>query len=453
MLARHQGFAAQEKRHAVHVHYEAMRPRRREGVFEIWRFEKAIDQANREKALAQLFHRDAPRRRHHRRIGHRHRCQHHAFMQHTVMLQTVQHGIGNNVAARAHEDGGARYALAIFVGAGQEQIQRQGIVSHLFQMQPPSHPPGVHQDKDHSCGGQWQPAAFQNLQAVGSQESHVNQSQYAEQRINGGPRPLPAIDGDHADQHGGNHHYARHRDAIGGGQRGGRFEDQHDQHHANAQHDIDAGHINLSFLGRRGVADFHARQLAQLHRLAGDGKDAADHRLAGDDGGHRGQRHHRVMRPAWHHGVEQEARGGWPRQQQRALAEIIQQQGGQREIEPGPANGAGPEMAHIGIQRLAARHRQHHRTQRHKSRPGLAQEQAHAIHRIDGAQDLRRLENGGSAQHTQHDEPQHHHRSEQLADCLGAAALDQEQSDQDHQGQWHDKGRKTAVADTDAFQR
>ena len=95
----------------------------------------------------------------------------------------------------------------------------------------------------------------------------------------------------------------------------------------------------------------------------------------GDDGGDGRQRHHGIMQPARHQGIEQEGRGAGMGQQQRALAEIIQHQGGKGEIEPGPADGAGAEMAHVGIQRLAARHRQHHRAQRHKGGPGLGDEQ------------------------------------------------------------------------------
>lgn len=36
-------------------------------------------------------------------------------------------------------------------------------------------------------------------------------------------------------------------------------------------------------------------------------------------------------------------------------------------------------------------------------------------------------------QTTQHQEPGHHHRTEQLADMVGAMFLDQEQRDQNHQ--------------------
>ena len=79
------------------------------------------------------------------------------------MLQAVQHGVGRDIAARAHEDGGARNALAVFFGAGQEQVQGQGIVAHLFQMQPPSHPPGIHHHKDGGGHGQRQPAALEIL--------------------------------------------------------------------------------------------------------------------------------------------------------------------------------------------------------------------------------------------------------------------------------------------------
>ena len=46
-----------------------------------------------------------------------------------------------------------------------------------------------------------------------------------------------------------------------------------------------------------------------------------------------------------------------------ALAEIIQQQGGKDEIEPGAIDRLAPEMPHIGIERLCPRHRQDHGAQ------------------------------------------------------------------------------------------
>ena len=48
----------------------------------------------------------------------------------------------------------------------------------------------------------------------------------------------------------------------------------------------------------------------------------------------------------------------------------------------------------------------------------------------------------GQAEAGQHQEPQQHHRPEQPADLVGAAALDQEQADQDDQRQRHHQRRE-----------
>ena len=49
------------------------------------------------------------------------------------------------------------------------------------------------------------------------------------------------------------------------------------------------------------------------------------------------------------------------RQQHRALPHVVEQQRGHDEIEPGHADRVAPEMAHVGVERLGAGHRQHHR--------------------------------------------------------------------------------------------
>ena len=83
-------------------------------------------------------------------------------------------------------------------------------------------------------------------------------------------------------------------------------------------------------------------------------------------------------------------------------------------------------MAHIGVKRFAAGHRQHDRAQRDEGGPGLVGEQAQRHRRgLAAQQNLRRSQDGDRAQHREHDEPQHHHRPEQLADLFGAAALQQ----------------------------
>ena len=97
-------------------------------------------------------------------------------------------------------------------------------------------------------------------------------------------------------------------------------------------------------------------------------------------------------------------------------------------------------MAHIGIERFAACHRQDHRAQRHKGGPGLVGEQREGVSRIGGEKNLRLLGDFQSAQDRQDDEPQHHHRAKHLAEPFDAAILQQEQHHQDHQGDGDDPG-------------
>ena len=82
---------------------------------------------------------------------------------------------------------------------------------------------------------------------------------------------------------------------------------------------------------RRGVADFQARQQAELDRLAGQRIGAGDHRLARDHGRDRRQHHHRNARPV---GVEQKERTGdrlRVGEDERALTQIVERQRRQNE--------------------------------------------------------------------------------------------------------------------------
>ena len=166
-------------------------------------------------------------------------------------------------------------------------------------------------------------------------------------------------------------------------------EDQHQQNHAHRQQQIHAWDIDLAVIGGAGVADFHARKLAQLHRLLRHGEDAGNHRLRRDGGGHGREDYHRPVRPLRDDGEEGEAHQLGLLQDGGALAEIVQQQGRQRHEQPGILDRLAAEMAHIGIDRLAARHRQHDGAEAHERHPGRSQEYVQRIKRID------RQQNGG----------------------------------------------------------
>ena len=106
----------------------------------------------------------------------------------------------------------------------------------------------------------------------------------------------------------------------------------------------------------------------ELHALPRHGEGAGDHRLAGDDGGEGGQHHQRQPQPVRAEQKERIVAARRVAEHQRALAEIVQHQGRQDEEDPAPADRLGAEMAHIGVERLGAGDRQHHRAQHDEGR-------------------------------------------------------------------------------------
>ena len=159
------------------------------------------------------------------------------------------------------------------------------------------------------------------------------------------------------------------------------------------------------------------------------------------------------MRPMGNDGEEGDAGLFGMAQERRALAEIVQQQRRQRHEQPGILDRAAAEMAHIGIQRLAAGHRQHHRAQRYKSHPGRVQEHQQRVPGIDRRQDAGSLDQRNKPEAGQRNKPQHHHRPEQTTYFVGAVALDDKQADQDRQRQRHHQGSEAGALHFQAFHR
>ena len=61
----------------------------------------------------------------------------------------------------------------------------------------------------------------------------------------------------------------------------------------------------------------------------------------------------------------------WIRQQERALAEVIQEQGREDEHEPGHADRALSEVAHVGVERLTAGDDEKHGAEDRESVPAV----------------------------------------------------------------------------------
>ncbi len=201
----------------------------------------------------------------------------------------------------------------------------------------------------------------------------------------------------------------------------------HGRHHRDQQHPVHRRHVDLADFLLGGVANQHARQIAQLHRLAGDRERARYHRLRGDDGGGRGEHHERVKRPAGGQQKERVLDRARVCEQQRALPEIIQQQRREHKAHPGATDRRAPEMPHIGIERLGPGHRQNDRAQQDKPVPGMVQHQIDRVARVDGQQDRRAARDLDPAEDPDHGEPQDHDRAEITADQTCPAPLNDEQ--------------------------
>ncbi|MDT4849564.1 hypothetical protein FQZ97_836880 [compost metagenome] len=94
-------------------------------------------------------------------------------------------------------------------------------------------------------------------------------------------------------------------------------------------------------------------------------------------------------------------------------------------------------MAHVGIQRFGAGQRQHHGAENRHADARVGDEKIYRPDRIGRPQHFRLLPDAIRPEPRKGQEPQHHHRSEQLADPLGTVLLDQEQADQHHQRHRH----------------
>jgi hypothetical protein len=110
-------------------------------------------------------------------------------------------------------------------------------------------------------------------------------------------------------------------------------------------------------------------------------------------------------------------------------------------------------VAHVGIQRLGARHRQHHGPQHHEGEPRVFDQKHHPVQRIERRQHGRIAGHAKGAQRAQRQEPQQRQRPEQRPDAGGAVALDEEQRRQHADGDRHHVVRQTRRQHADALNR
>ena len=188
------------------------------------------------------------------------------------------------------------------------------------------------------------------------------------------------------------------------------------------------------------MADRKPGQKAELHGLLGHAEGARDHRLRGDDRRGGRQHHHRDLRPAREQQIERVGDRLRGAQYQRSLGEVVEGERREHDQKPCAADRRAPEMTHVRVQRLGARHRQHHRRERDERDAAVRGEELHPVARRQRAQDAGVVRHLHGAHHAEHAEPDDHHRPEQVADNTRAEALNREQHAEDrHRDRQHER--------------
>jgi hypothetical protein len=198
---------------------------------------------------------------------------------------------------------------------------------------------------------------------------------------------------------------------------------------------VHARDVDLPFLGLGGAADLHARQEAELDGLLGERVGARDDRLARDDRRGRRKGHHRQQRPVGVEQVEGVLKLLGVLQEEGPLPEVVDGERGQHEAEPGGLYGPSPEMAHVGVERLSAGHREEHRAEGHEADMAVVEEETQSVGWAQRGEDARVACEMDKPTRGEGEEPNGGDRSEPCRDCGGAAALYAEQPDQDRKAQ------------------
>ena len=324
--------------------------------------------------------------------------------------------------------------------AVDKQRQAQGrFIQALDQNLSPAFP-GGHQREQHNPRQHRESPALKNFRHVSGEEQRIDQQKTQQHRDRQQLGKLPQQEHHRRHQQGGNQHGARHRHAIGRGQRAGRLEAQNQQHHADHQGPVHRADINLPLLMVRGVLHEHARDVTQLDGLMGQRKRPGNHRLRGDHRGQGGQQYHRQQRPGRGQQIERIACRLGTAEDQRTLTEVVEQQRRQHQQKPGPGNRLPTKMAHVGIQRFRPSQGQHHGAENDHANARVRDKEIHTPVRVQRLEHFRLLNDAVYPQGTQHAEPEHHDRPEQHANPRRTVLLNHEQCHQHHQRQRHHPG-------------
>ena len=303
----------------------------------------------------------------------------------------------------------------------------------------PAVPPGDHDDEKEDGDAHRKPTAVKELEQVGAEIGKIEAEEHAGKQQGLPQRPTPDVAGDVKVDQRTDAHGAGHRNTIGCGQIARFFEGQRQTQAADHHHGVDPGHVDLALGFARSVDDAQPGAVADLNGLLHQGKHAGDHGLGGNNRGDGGQGHHGIQEHPGHQPIKRMDGRLRIFQHEGGLPEIVEQEGGKDQNDPGEADGAAPEMAHVGIQSLTARDAEHHGAKHHDAVQVIDDKEIHGMARVQGRQNSRRPQYLHQAQGGQGEEPKDHDGAENLADALRSLALDEKEAQQDAAGNGQDK--------------
>ena len=405
------------------------------------------------KAAAERRHLGALVRRDVRHVLDLHGQQHDALVQHLVVLHVVQQRRRDRRGRRGQEHRCAAHAVHGLAGRRDEHGQRHGPFLQPLAHDPPAGRPGRQQREDHQADRDRQQRAFQQLGEPGGEEDQVDRDEHDEADARAPQRRAP--DAEHHDilHQRRDQHRPHHRQPIGRQHRRRMLERDDEQRDGRRQRPIDRRQIDLPARPRRGVADLQARHEAELDRLLRHRKGAGDHRLAGDHRGERRDHQQRDRERRRDHVEERIVHIVRMADQHRRLAHVVEHQRGDGDPQPRDRDRLAPEMPHVRVERLRARHRVDHRAERQERVEGMRGEERPQMDRAE------RREHGGiardmdQAHRRDRREIDEHDRAEQPADALGAVPLDREQADQDGERDPHHIRLERRADDAQPFDR
>ena len=119
--------------------------------------------------------------------------------------------------------------------------------------------------------------------------------------------------------------------------------------------------------------------------------------------------------------------------------------------EPSQAHRSTAEVAHVDVERLAAREDQEHRAENRQRDAGVSEQYVQRVPRIERHQNLWRGEDLAQAEQSDREKPYQHDWPEQAADALGASALQQEQRNDNRKRGRDDELLHMRIDDLEAF--